>query len=311
MQDKRTTLTNILKASKIKAICASYSDLPGCEIYDLKLAPGGKITDLRRYMNEIQLALKTSVAFLSISTEKGLLRLEVAKKNRPMIHLEDINAQNPIPTDDLNCLLGRTLTGDPLWVNLATAPHIMIGGTTGSGKSTLIHTLIENLLIKRTHLLLLDPKGCEFSRYEQHSNVNVAYDYDTAIDIVHMLVDEMDKRYRIGNLPHPPMTLIIDEFADIVSQDWSKSFYDGLKLLAQKSRAANIHIILATQRPSVGVLDGDIKANLPVRIACRVASGIDSRILLDEQGAEKLMGAGDAILKDSGRSLRFQVASTQ
>ena len=310
---KQSVFSGILKSFGIAATCTAYNDFVGSETYDLALEPGAKISALRSRLNELQLALKTSLTSLSVITEEGLLRLEIPKKNRPPLKLFEYGSQikNEV---GLSCLLGRTLMGEPIWLNVAEAPHTIIAGTTGSGKSTLIHAILANLLIKDdVHTIVFDPKGIDFIPYEKQSNIKLIYDYADAVEMVEALVEEMNDRYqkmRKGDKDFPYIVLVIDEFADLLSLDYTKQLYHGVRLLAQKSRAAKIHIIVATQRPSIKVLDGTLKANFPTRIACRVANGVDSRVILDENGAEKLPTYGNAIMKQGGSSIRFQVAFT-
>jgi DNA segregation ATPase FtsK/SpoIIIE, S-DNA-T family len=311
--DKKSILTSILQSLKIRAACTSFSDSEIAESYDITLASGGKVADIKRYMNEIQLSLKASVANLSLITEQGLLRLDVSKSSRPILDLFRMKHQIPFD-NNLNCYIGQSLIGKPVWLDIASAPHVLIAGTTGSGKSTIIHSIIANLLMKGdVGIYLFDPKEIELAAYIDCDRVLLSTEYKDITMLFEMALTEMNRRYaeiKDGKLEHPYLVLIVDEFADILSQDVDRRFYNALQLLAQKSRAANIHIILATQRPSVNVLDGSIKANFPTRIACRVASGHDSRVILDELGAERLFGKGDAILKENGRITRFQAAYT-
>jgi S-DNA-T family DNA segregation ATPase FtsK/SpoIIIE len=196
---------------------------------------------------------------------------------------------------------------------------MIISGTTGSGKSTLLHNIIANLLLGNNSIIcLLDPKNIEFSIYDNYNipKINVGYTYMDGITILNSLISVMEERYNlmrkgvnINNLPYA--VLIIDEFADLIMQDIDNQFYEKLCLLSQKCRAAKMSIILSTQRPSVNIVNGTIKANFPARISCKTASHVDSKIVLDAVGAEDLMGGGDALLRDNFRYLdRFQVAYT-
>lgn len=187
-------------------------------------------------------------------------------------------------------------------------------GTTGSGKTTLLHNIIANLLINNNYkLFLLDPKRIEFNLYSKLNNVNVSYSLEDCIKTVALLNDIMESRFSMLLEDYTkklkPILLIVDEFGDLFLQDKTKEFINNLTKLAQKSRAAKIYMILATQRPSAKIIDGAIKANISARIACKTVSAMDSRIILDSSGAENLLGKGDAILKDSYRNLeRFQIA---
>lgn len=187
-------------------------------------------------------------------------------------------------------------------------------GTTGSGKTTLLHNIIANLLINNnSHLFLLDPKRIEFNLYSTLNNTNVYSTIEECKSALSLLNSVMEERFSLlvndSNNKLQPIVLIVDEFGDIFLQDKTKEFVNNLTKLAQKSRAAKIYMILATQRPSAKIIDGAIKANISARIACKTVSSMDSRIILDSSGAENLLGKGDAILKDSYRNLeRFQIA---
>jgi S-DNA-T family DNA segregation ATPase FtsK/SpoIIIE len=196
---------------------------------------------------------------------------------------------------------------------------MIIAGTTGSGKSTLMHNLIANIMnYNNVFTFLIDPKGIEFSEYEKYNfkNVQVGYTYKDTINTLDTLLKVMEFRYELlkKGIPSsyiPYVVLMIDEFADIILQDADNKFYTKLCRLAQKCRAAKISIVLSTQRPSANIIDGTIKSNFPVRIACQVASNVDSKVVLDTTGAEHLYGMGDALLKDHLRFLeRFQIAYT-
>ncbi len=314
MQEKATALSNILQSNKIKAYCIEHSDDKNSEFYDIALLPGGRINDVKRYVDELCLALKTAIASLSVIAERGVLRLEIVKTNRTTLDLFKYGASVPPNPSKMSCLIGQTLYGQPLWLDIADAPHVLIAGTTGSGKSTVIHSIVANLLGKSdVQVLLLDPKGIEFGTYDGLSNTTVSYDYSTSILLLRLLYGEMNARYeRLKNNDRdfPYIALIVDEFADLISQDYSKEFYTILRNLAQKSRAAGIHIVLSTQRPSVDIVDGAIKANFPVRIACKVATMTDSRVIIDQAGAERLFGRGDAIVKTMTDITRFQATHT-
>ena len=230
--------------------------------------------------------------------------------------LDDFTNQN-IPNGDLICLLGRkTMTGERVWMDLAANPHMIIAGTTGSGKSVLMHNIIANIFNYHNVILhLIDPKQIEFHHYTSgFSNVKVHFTYQEAVQALDSMIELMNRRYefirnggKVSDLPYA--VLMIDEFADLIMQDEANFFYMKLCRLAQKCRAARISIILSTQRPSANIIRGEIKANFPARIACRVASHTDSKIILDSVGAEKLSSGGDAFLKDNFRQMeRFQVA---
>lgn len=314
-------LNTILAAFKIAASCKSYSEYKNACFYDVELAPGTKVKDVEKYSTELSLALKkASKPRVTISSEEGVLRLEFINANKQKTSLFDLGRTSPRPAGKLTCLLGETLQGQPLWLDIVTSPHILIAGTTGSGKSTLLHNIIGNLLMyPRVKVILMDPKSIEFFKYAEANiaKLSVSYDYEECLKVLQDLGENMDMRYkemkesRATIDSFPTTVLIIDEYADLIMQDVGNAFYKALSRLAQKSRAAGIHIILSTQRPSVNVVDGVIKANFPARISCKVASHVDSKIILDATGAEDLLGAGDAIINAGKMNMqRFQVAFT-
>lgn len=314
-------LNKILSSFNIKAKCVSYKKSDNYFYYDITLSPSAKVRDIQKYSDEISMALKTPCKpSVKVRHEDGVVRLEFITKRTNSLKLFDyFTIDNNVPGGDLICLLGQDTAGNRIWMDLSKNPHMIVAGTTGSGKSTLIHNIIANMLnYNDAFLYLIDPKGIEFSDYEKSniSNIQVGYTYDQAIEVLNNILVAMEFRYEqlrkgIPSSKFPYILLIIDEFADLIMQDKDNQFYTKLCLLAQKCRAARISIILSTQRPSVNVIDGTIKANFPARIACRVASHVDSKVVLDSVGAENLLGHGDALLRDNTRFMdRFQVAYT-
>jgi DNA segregation ATPase FtsK/SpoIIIE, S-DNA-T family len=314
-------LNEILRSFHIKADCLDYNRSDNYFFYDLKLSPSTKVKDIQKFSDEISMALRTpGKPNIKVIHEEGVVRLEFLTKRTSTLKLFDYFViDDEVPNGDLICLLGQDVTGKRLWMDLSKNPHMIVAGTTGSGKSTLVHNIIANLYnYSDVFLYLLDPKGIEFSAYEKSNmpNTKVGYSYSDAIRILDTLLLSMEYRYDLlrKGVPVekiPYSVLIIDEFADLIMQDKDDLFYTKLCQLAQKCRAARISIILATQRPSANIINGTIKANFPARISCRVASHIDSRVVLDAVGAENLFGQGDALLRDNTRFMdRFQVAYT-
>lgn len=315
----------ILHSFKIKADCVDFRSIENYFYYDIRLNPNSKdvqnvrIKDIVKYSDEISLALKTpSRPGIRVLHNEGLVRLEFATPRTTPLKLLDLFTNQGIPNGEINCLLGQTIDGQKMWMDLAQNPHMIVAGATGSGKSTLLHNIIANLLnYNDTTIFLVDPKNIEFDQYANRiPSIQVSYTYDEALELIHAMLDIMNLRYDLLRRGKPPaelkpIVIMIDEFADLIMQDENEQFYRALCKLAQKCRAARIHIILATQRPSVNIINGAIKANFPARIACRVASHIDSKVILDSVGAENLLGKGDALLRDNTRfSERFQVAYT-
>lgn len=308
----------ILKSFNIKATCVNHGRLDNYFYYDLHLNPNAKVRDIQKYGDEISLALKTpGKPSMKVLHSEGVVRLEFASPRTNVLKLFDYFTNKDIPKGEINCLLGQTVDGQRMWMDLAQNPHMLVSGTTGSGKSVLLHNIVANLHnYNNVDLYLVDPKRIEFSSYANLNRTNVRYSYEETVALLHGLLELMESRYerlRSGEKASSirPIVVIIDEFADLIMQDKNDVFYTALCRLAQKCRAAKMHIILATQRPSVNVINGVIKANFPARIACRVASHIDSKVILDSSGAENLLGKGDALVRDNFRQLeRFQIAYT-
>lgn len=310
------SLNEILSSYKIKALCIGSDQTDNYTFYDLKLLPGGKVRDILKYSEELSLGIKSfSKPTVKVLTAEGVVRVGFAKNHNSRLELFNILPKN---NNNLNCVLGKTVEGNLMKMDLAQNPHMLIAGTTGSGKSVLLHNIIANLLNNNSSkLVLMDPKNIEFSCYSNNmNNVYVKHLFDECLTTIKYLSDLMDYRYKlmtkgVNQTRMPYIVLIIDEFADLIMQDENKELYYHLCRLAQMGRAAKMHIILATQRPTVDVINGTIKANFPARISCKVSSATDSRVILDCKGAENLSGKGDALLKDDSRPLeRFQVAFT-
>jgi DNA segregation ATPase FtsK/SpoIIIE, S-DNA-T family len=324
MSDKITLLNELLTAYDVQADCVSYTKVRNIGLYNLKLQSGAMIKDIRKVLEELSIWLEAyAKPMLSPQYKAGLLRLEVPEEKSSKIdyfeteHKSETNATIPI-------FLGNSVEGEDIVFDLATNPHTIIAGATGSGKSTMLHSLIANLVPQKdVSTTLIDTKAIEFEPYRNaFSNVDVITSYEAASELVSGLMEEMNDRYetiRKLKLPTDYYTnktsgsnrkvIIIDEYADLIINDGDKSLRRNICNLAQKCRAAGFFIIIATQRPSVKVLDGDIKANFPARLACQTASSIDSRVILDVNGAEDLVGMGDSIIHNSKYSYtRFQCA---
>lgn len=309
----------ILNSFNIRANCTDSQIVDNYFFYDVKLAPHTRVKDIHRFGDEISLALKSPCRpSIKVLHEQGLVRLEFGSPREQPLMLLDYFTNKDVPEGGITCLLGQKVDGQKLWMDLSQNPHMIVAGTTGSGKSTLLHNLIANIYNYNDCVLcLVDPTKIEFSAYDGSlPNSKVFYTYDETISLLDSLLNLMEKRYSMIRTGHkveqfPYVVLMIDEFADLILQDREEQFFTKLCRLAQKSRAARICIILGTQRPSVNIINGAIKANFPARLACRVASHVDSKVILDATGAEHLLGKGDALVRDSLRFLeRFQVAYT-
>lgn len=308
----------ILNSFNIKASCLSARQVDNYTYYDLRLHPNAKVKEIQKYGDEISLALrKPCKPSIKVLHEQGVVRVEFATPREKPLRLFDFFTNSNVPEGDLVCLLGQTVDGEKVWMDLMQNPHMIVAGTTGSGKSTALHNIIANIFnYNDADLYLIDPKRIEFQLYEGVRGTQVYYTYDDTVQFLENMIEIMEDRYnkiRVGWNPQDlkPILIIIDEFADLIMQDKGDVFYERLCRLAQKCRAAKMSIIISTQRPSVNVINGMIKANFPARISCKVASHVDSKVVLDTVGAENLFGKGDAFLRDNFRHMeRFQVAYT-
>ena len=307
----------ILQSFNMGAVCLDYRKVDHYSYYDLKLHPHTRVKDIQKYSDEISLALQAPCRpSVKVIHDQGLVRVEFISVREAPLNLLDCFTNINIPLMELPVLLGQAVDGKRVWMDLAQNPHLLVAGATGSGKSTLMHNLVANIMnYNDVALHLVDPKNIEFNKYENAlTNTHVHYTYDDALRLINSCLDEMESRYQqlragksIGDFKH--VIIIIDEYADLIMQDRNEVFYSALCRLAQKCRAARMHIILGTQRPSVNIIKGTIKANFPARIACRVATHVDSKVILDATGAENLLGKGDALIRDSFRFMeRFQIA---
>lgn len=331
--DHMMNLDSILSGFDIKGRCVNYEQHRHLAFYDVALDPGTTVSKLERRTREIALALKTKTSpIVKVISEKGVVRLHVAISNAETINLLDMFRHETFPYNmNLPFLLGEDDEGKKLWTDFSLHPHTLVAGGTGSGKSVFLHTLISNAAVLKAagyrdiEIYLSDPKRVEFSAYKD-SRINslvreIAEDYNGTLAMLEYIQAEMEARYSamaklgVQNISEcrgvfSYMMVIIDETADLMLYDRKRREFENIVIkLAQKARAAGIHIVLATQRPSRDILTGTIKANFPARIACKVSSRVDSQVILDSVGAEHLLGRGDAIIRNHDNdSARFQVA---
>lgn len=312
-------LNNILNSFKVKAECIDCQRIRNVSLYDLRLEPGTRVKGLQKFADEIALAMRAKARpLVKIIPESGVVRLEVINEKPHKISFFEEIKRLKEPQGDVPMYLGSSVSGRDMWVDMAKNPHMLIAGCTGSGKSTLLQLIIANaLLLSNVKICLVDSKNVEFTDYSKFENVNIATDYSSAVALLSLLINEMEFRYKVmasnseAAMKFPKILFMVDEFADLILQDDSKVFFNKLCRLAQKSRAAGIYCILATQRPSADVIRGSIKANFPARVSCQVASHVDSKVILDSVGAELLAGCGDAIIKNYNNNYeRFQIAYT-
>ncbi len=295
--------------------------------YELQLAPGTKVSKVAALKDDLSYALATTeIRILAPIPGKQAVGVEVPNLAPNIVTLGDIFDSLPQTASPLAVWLGKDISGNAVWTDLARMPHILIAGTTGSGKSGCINTILTSILLRATpddvRMILVDPKRIELGFYESipHLLTPVVSNPKQAAVALSNVVAEMERRYeklsllRARNLPEanralrsrgetplPYLLVVIDELADLMMIS-PQDVEDAVIRLAQKSRAVGIHLVLATQRPSVDVITGMIKANVPSRIAFAVSSQTDSRVILDGNGAESLLGQGDMLFKPLGTS---------
>ncbi len=338
----------------VQAEVAAYQAGPVITRYDLKLGRGTRTSSIRQLQTDISRSLTTSVRVIDVVPGTSFMGLEIPNPKRKFFTLRDVveTAAFKENREQLPLCLGVNAVGQSVIADLATAPHLLIAGTTGSGKSAGINSMMLSLLLQlspaQLRFMLIDPKTVEFSRYEDlpHLICPVITDMDKIMAALQWCVDEMQRRYElIANLkfrsvseynayikrkndegervfdpawspemgghpsvlkPLPAIVIVIDEFADLMAafegrgKNKDASPDRLVQRIAQKARAASMHLMVATQSPRSSVITGTLKANLPSRIAYTVQSGLDSRVILDEVGAENLLGNGDMLAKFMG-----------
>ncbi|WP_295234843.1 DNA translocase FtsK [Veillonella sp.] len=328
-----TILEETLKSFGVTAHVVNATQGPTVTRYELEPAPGTKVSRILNLSDDLKMAL----AAIDIRIEapipgKSAIGIEVPNKNVTAVHLRDVleaekfqKARGGIPVG-----LGKDIAGEAVITDLAKMPHLLVAGSTGSGKSVCVNTLISSILFSRkpseVQLILVDPKMVELSVYNgiPHLKVPVVTDMKKAAAVLRWAVREMEARYlamsengvrnisgfneRYPDKAMPLILIIIDELADLMMT--APDVEEAINRLAAKARAAGIHMVLATQRPSVNVITGTIKANVPSRISFAVATQIDSRTILDMAGAEKLLGKGDMLFNPIGanKPIRIQGA---
>jgi S-DNA-T family DNA segregation ATPase FtsK/SpoIIIE len=295
--------------------------------YELQLAPGTKVAKVAALKDDLSYSLATTeIRILAPIPGKQAVGVELPNLSPNLVTLGDIFDELPAQASPLGVWLGKDISGTAVWTDLARLPHVLIAGTTGSGKSGCLNAMLTSILLRATpdevRLILVDPKRVELNHYESipHLLTPVVSSPKEASAVLANVVAEMERRYerlaelRARNLPEanralrkrseqtlPYLLVVIDELADLMMVS-PQAVEDAVIRLAQKSRAVGIHLVLATQRPSVDVITGMIKANVPSRIAFAVSSQTDSRVILDTSGAESLLGQGDMLFKPLGSS---------
>jgi S-DNA-T family DNA segregation ATPase FtsK/SpoIIIE len=295
--------------------------------YELRLAPGTKVSKVAALKDDLAYALAaTDIRILAPIPGKQAVGVEVPNARRRIVHLGDVFQQPPDDWSPLTVWLGKDIAGRAIGADLVKMPHLLVAGTTGAGKSACINSMLSSILLRATphevRLVLVDPKQVELNHYESipHLLTKVITSPRMAANALQNLVKEMEQRYSIMSLartrslpelnrarakrdepPLPYVLCVIDELADLMMVA-PADVEDSIIRLAQKARAVGIHLVLATQSPRVDVITGMIKANVPSRIAFAVSSQTDSRVILDHNGAESLLGQGDMLFSPVGSS---------
>ena len=330
-------LQNKLAEFQVEATVKNVNIGPIVTQYELEPAPGVKVNTFNSLSKDLALALKAkSLRVEAPIPGKGFIGIEVPNIQRDIIYLRDImlSPQMKKMESKLAFALGKDIAGNPVVADLARMPHLLIAGATGSGKSVCVNSIIVSLLLRSTpselRLILIDPKRIELAGYEgiPHLIQNVVTETDHVMMALNWAVTEMERRYKllqnytvrnladynnkirelkaIGEEPEdnelPCIVVIIDEFSDLIMTA-TKEIERPVTRLAQMARAIGIHLILATQRPSTKVITGLIKANFPARIAFKVSQKINSRVIMDSNGAEQLLGKGDSLYLGPGKAI--------
>ena len=335
LEEKKNIINETLLSFGIDGEVITYTKGPAFTRYEIMLAQNVNVKKILGIYDNIQMALRAkSLRIQAPIPGKNTVGVEVPNDKADVVKFGDIINDDYINNDkNLQIAVGKNIDGSPVYQNIIDMPHALIAGATKSGKSVCINTLLVSLLLKNSpeqlRLILVDPKVVEFTFYNDlpHLATPVINDPYDATEALKWAVNEMERRYKVlsnnrvrnidayneKRIEYPQMenlpfiVVVVDEFNDLIMQ-CSAEANDAIVRLAQKARAAGIHIILATQRPTAKVVSGTIKANITCRIAFKVATDLDSRIILDEQGAETLLGRGDMLIKNSGLPERVQGA---
>lgn len=327
IEDISNKIINKYKEFSIEVKIVSHLQSATITRLNLELGHGVSVNSVKRYQDDIETCIGTKIRFNNANKENPYLSLEIENPTRNIVGLKSCLktlGENKI-------LMGQKLDGSSYQIDENELTHLLIAGTTGSGKSIFLHSFLSSLLFRYSpediRILLFDPKVVEFSRYKviPHLYKSVITDATETSNLLNIVVKEMESRYQIlekygcRNLQEynaralkenleklPILFVVIDEFGDLIAQ--KKDIELSIQRLCSKGRASGIKLIVATQRPSVNVITGVIKANFPLRIAFTVASGVDSKVIIDEVGAEKLCGKGDMLLSDNGMVCRLQAA---
>ena len=318
-------MEKILKDFGIEGNIQKINNGPVVNLYEFEPAPGVKVSKIINLSDDLARNTSSTSARVSVIPGKNTVGIEIPNEKREDVTLREIISNEKFTRKDIRLpiALGKSISGTPIIGDLTSMPHLLIAGTTGSGKSVCINTIIVSLLYKLNpdlcKLILIDPKMLELSAYEgiPHLLSPVITDAKKATSALGWTVKEMNNRYKLMSqvgvrnidgynakhkLKMPYIVVVVDEMSDLMLVA-GKEIENYIQKLSQMARAAGIHIIMATQRPSVDVITGTIKANFPTRISFQVSSKIDSRTILGEQGAEQLLGKGDMLFMSSANRI--------
>ncbi len=349
LESNKDQIIETLLNYKIEIVKIRATIGPTVTLYEIVPAPGVRISRIKNLEDDIALSLAAlGIRIIAPIPGRGTIGIEVPNKNKQMVSLREMLSSDRFRKSDMDLpiALGKSISNEPIVVDLAKMPHLLIAGATGQGKSVGINTILCSLLYKKhpsqLKLVLIDPKKVELSPYAKIDNHFLAYlpdqlepiitDTAQVIKTLNSLVIEMEMRYDLlkkaqarnikeyndkfvgrrlnpekGHRYLPFIVLVIDEFADLIMTA-GKEIELPIGRLAQLARAVGIHLIIATQRPSVNIITGVIKANFPARVAFKVASKVDSRTILDTNGADQLIGRGDMLLTAGSDIIRLQCA---
>ena len=323
---ERSVIEDFLIARKIDARLFANISTNDFSRYSFQLGPQGTIKSFENSLREFGLLVHSvNIPVLMTDFQNGLLHIDIVNKELQTVSYDALLSlsRNEVSDYKLPLLLGKDYFGKSSTVDLIDLPHLLVGGTTGSGKSMFLHNIIQTLSNLRTsqevRLILIDPKAVEFNLYASQKNLahSVISDLSVALDVLQKAQSLMEDRFKTlskhgyRNIAEcspkhkmPYIVIIVDEVQSLLS--YSKLAEPLLCSVAQKGRAAGMHLILATQHPSRDVINANIKANFPARVGFKTANALYSRVLLDQSGAESLMGKGDGLFKLDGHMSRFK-----
>jgi len=333
LMDNKETIKEVLRTFKIEVEDISMTRGSTVTLYSLRPVMGTRISRIRNLKDELAVALSVPAVRVIAPMQDGSVGIEVPNERREIVKAEDILSSAEYRDTDMKlpCAIGETIDGQLFMRDLADMPHLLIAGATGQGKSVCLNMLLMSMMNRRSpkemQIMLIDPKQVELSVYAtlygSYLAASIATTTEDAINLLERVVELMESRYTLlsakgvrniaeynkgleeGEEFMRYCVVVVDEYADL-RMTTGKMAESMICRIAQKARAVGIHMIIATQRPSATIVTGNIKANFPVRIAFRVASGVDSRVILDHTGAEDLSGKGDMLYSDGLDDVRVQ-----